>query len=390
VGLGLLVGLGLRVVVLVDGVEGSEVADEGVSLGDSVDLAAWRFLDLLGVVRMGVGPAVLEEMTLESLLRAASGPCPSPLPAAALTVKAVHRSASGRKAQTFQTRPQETLPSGAGRTRVARRRGAADPSGALTSVKGMRTMMPISGLDHESVFTGRAPRDAFNQRLLQVAHRGGRTVPVDLEPLCHDGSRPEDHLARLPGSVRWSVARLIHLNGPPGIGKSTIARQYVDDHPGVLNCDVDVLRSLVGGWESNFVEAGGLIRPAALAMITAYLANDRDVVLPQMLVDLGELQLFEAAAHSAGAEFVEVLLMDDRDAAMARFSRRGGEGPAVWHQQVRAIVEAGGGDNLLAEFHDALEMLATDRPNALVVKSVEGNVAETYHAVLAAVEGADV
>lgn len=43
------------------------------------------------------------------------------------------------------------------------------------------------------------------------------------------------------------VSRLIHLNGPPGIGKSTLARRYVDAHPGVLNCDIDVLRTLIGG-----------------------------------------------------------------------------------------------------------------------------------------------
>ncbi|MCW2832638.1 MAG: hypothetical protein JWN68_591 [Nocardioides sp.] len=68
------------------------------------------------------------------------------------------------------------------------------------------------------------------------------------------------------------MARLIHLNGPPGIGKSTLARRYVADHPGVLNCDIDVLRTLIGGWEGDFGTAGALIRPSALAMIGAYLA----------------------------------------------------------------------------------------------------------------------
>ncbi len=71
------------------------------------------------------------------------------------------------------------------------------------------------------------------------------------------------------------MSRLIHLNGPPGIGKSTLARRFVDAHPGVLNCDVDVLRTLIGGWQSDFARAGALIRPAALAMIEAYLRNGK-------------------------------------------------------------------------------------------------------------------
>jgi MoxR-like ATPase len=36
------------------------------------------------------------------------------------------------------------------------------------------------------------------------------------------------------------TARLVHLNGPPGIGKSTLAAVYADRHPGTLNLDVDV------------------------------------------------------------------------------------------------------------------------------------------------------
>lgn len=180
------------------------------------------------------------------------------------------------------------------------------------------------------------------------------------------------------------MARLVHLNGPPGIGKSTIARRYAAEHPGVLNCDIDVLRTLIGGWESDFAAAGALIRPAALAMISAYLANDRDVILPQMLVRLEELQRFEAAARSAGAEFVQVMLIDDREAAVARFYRRGDRESAEWHEQVRAIVEVDGGDTVLAGYHEGLHALRAHRPAIVIVDSVEGKIDETYRAVLEA------
>lgn len=42
------------------------------------------------------------------------------------------------------------------------------------------------------------------------------------------------------------MSRLIHLNGPPGIAKSTLSARYADRHPGTLNLDADVLHRLIG------------------------------------------------------------------------------------------------------------------------------------------------
>ena len=182
------------------------------------------------------------------------------------------------------------------------------------------------------------------------------------------------------------MARLLHLNGPPGIGKSTLARRYAAEHPGVLCCDVDVLRTFIGGWREDFLLAGHLVRPAALAMVGAYLAASGDVVLPQMLADPAEVDRFAGAAEGAGATYLQVMLLDDEAASVARFHRRGAHDPDPWHEHVRGIVADQGGDALLSRTHAALLDMAERRPGVEVVPSAEGDVDATYAALVAAVD----
>jgi predicted ABC-type ATPase len=68
-----------------------------------------------------------------------------------------------------------------------------------------------------------------------------------------------------PGNLR-DVGRLIHLNGPPGIGKSTIASAFADRHPGVLNLDIDRVSAMIGGCGENFSDSFDAGRLLAAAM----------------------------------------------------------------------------------------------------------------------------
>lgn len=180
------------------------------------------------------------------------------------------------------------------------------------------------------------------------------------------------------------VNRLILLNGLPGVGKSTIARRYAMEHPGTLLCDVDVLRTFIGGWRDDFEEAGTRIRPAALGMITGYLRDSGDVVLPQLLSRVSELEKFERAALDAGAEFVEVMLEADTDDAVRRFHRRD-DGTDPWHPIVRSLVAEAGGDDVLRDYAVRLRELVARRPGTKMVPSVADAADEAYAAVLRAV-----
>lgn len=93
----------------------------------------------------------------------------------------------------------------------------------------------------------------------------------------------------------------MHLNGPSGVGKSTLARRYVDDHPGALDLDIDRVVAMIGGWQDDFGATLAPARRIALGMAATHLANGHDVVLPQLVTSLDEATRFEDAAATYAA-----------------------------------------------------------------------------------------
>jgi AAA domain len=83
------------------------------------------------------------------------------------------------------------------------------------------------------------------------------------------------------------MPRLIHLNGPPGIGKSTLSALYADRHPGTLNLDVDTLHHLIGGWQDEQTDTWPAVWSLVRTMAATHLGGGRDVVLPQYLAERG-------------------------------------------------------------------------------------------------------
>ena len=174
------------------------------------------------------------------------------------------------------------------------------------------------------------------------------------------------------------MPRLLLINGLPGSGKSTLAARYVADRPLALCLDVDVVRGLLGAWTDHPHDAGLLARRLALAMARIVLAEGRDVVVPQFLARprfIGEL---EALAAEVGAQFVEVVLVQEPDAAAARLVERA-VGPMTDVQRdAHAMLERAGGLATVPELHRRLHAVLAARPHARYVEPVPGDVEGTY------------
>ena len=114
---------------------------------------------------------------------------------------------------------------------------------------------------------------------------------------------------------------LLHLNGPSGVGKST------------------------------------------LALMTAYLRTGRDVVLPQLIVTPAQVERFEAAAAEAGATYVGVVLTVEPDVLLERLH---GRAVTPVTEVVSRIIEERGGDALVLVGRQQLLDLAPEHGWAVV------------------------
>lgn len=178
---------------------------------------------------------------------------------------------------------------------------------------------------------------------------------------------------------------LIHLNGPPGVGKSTLAQRYVDEHPGALNLEIDTVASLIGGWREDFFGVLAAARDIAIAMADAHLRTGCDVVMPQLETSADEASRFQLAAEGAGAGYVEIALSADPPEQIHRFAVKATYTEVNAH--INRVAAAEGGAELLGRIDRQLGIYLAQRPAVIRLDTAGADVFESYDHMLEILTG---
>jgi predicted kinase len=183
------------------------------------------------------------------------------------------------------------------------------------------------------------------------------------------------------------VPRLILVNGIPGSGKSALGRRYLDDHPLALALDIDAIRSMLGDRLGEPTMSGLAARDLARAMADTHLRAGHDVLVSQFLGRLEFVEVLGRLAVAVGVPFVEVVLETRIDEAAARLVPRAGDRTRPEHDDAARLLEAAGGPAALVGMHARLEEVVRARPHTQRVSVVDGDLEQTYQALLLVLKG---
>jgi adenylate kinase family enzyme len=178
-----------------------------------------------------------------------------------------------------------------------------------------------------------------------------------------------------------TTPKLILLYGFAGIGKTTIAKRYVDQHSLAMNLDQDRIIGMLGLWPQNETEARKHVAELCKALAATYLKHRHDIIVPCLPTKTEQVQDFKNIAAGAGAQFLEIALTADRKSTIQRLLKRGTWGeessPPITEADLPAI----------EKLYDDVSRALGERPDVIHVPSIEGDPDDTYRQFLMAVKG---
>jgi predicted kinase len=122
--------------------------------------------------------------------------------------------------------------------------------------------------------------------------------------------------------------KLIFINGPCGVGKSTLAHNIHNQLSMSVRIDIDEIRRLIADYREHRQASGLLAFELAFGMIESALKNGCDVIIDKIMFNYSKspknyLQEFQELAKKYQAEFLEFILKADKKVIVDRVIKRG-------------------------------------------------------------------
>jgi len=164
--------------------------------------------------------------------------------------------------------------------------------------------------------------------------------------------------------------KLIILNGPPGVGKSTVAEKLHADMPLSLLIVVDAWRKQISEWREYRKESQVLAYKITSVSVDAYLAEGHDVIIDKAILnDDTTLDMLIGVGKKRDANIYEIVLTASKEIVLERAEKRG--------FNPKGLLTLEGVEHLW----NLSQELKETRPNAEVIDTSTATPEEVYEKV---------
>ena len=117
--------------------------------------------------------------------------------------------------------------------------------------------------------------------------------------------------------------KLILINGPTGIGKSTTAQKIHQAYPLSFLVDIDALRRYISGYREYKDESKQLSLLVSESIVATYLRCGHDVIIDKVFIDTQTVERFVELGKKYEADVREFVLNASKELVVKRAKARG-------------------------------------------------------------------